>query len=41
MAAAHRRFGTIGILPTVITDAPEVLARAVDAAIAARVARAC
>ena len=36
MAAAHRRFGTVGILPTVITDAPEVLARAVDAAIAAK-----
>jgi N-acetylglucosamine-6-phosphate deacetylase len=35
MAAAHRRFGTVGILPTVITDAPEVLARAVDAVIAA------
>jgi N-acetylglucosamine-6-phosphate deacetylase len=35
MAAAHRRFGTVGILPTVITDAPEVLARAVDATIAA------
>jgi N-acetylglucosamine-6-phosphate deacetylase len=35
MAAAHRRFGTIGILPTVITDAPEVLARAVDATLAA------
>lgn len=35
MAAAHRRFGTVGILPTVITDAPEVLDRAVDAALAA------
>ena len=35
MAAAHRRFGTVGILPTVITDAPAVLARAVDAVIAA------
>lgn len=35
MAAAHRRFGTVGILPTVITDAPEVLARAVDATLAA------
>jgi N-acetylglucosamine-6-phosphate deacetylase len=35
MAAAHRRFGTVGILPTVITDAPEVLARAVDAVFAA------
>lgn len=36
MAAAHRRFGTVGILPTVITDAPEVLDRAVDAALAAQ-----
>jgi N-acetylglucosamine-6-phosphate deacetylase len=36
MAAAHRRFGTVGILPTVITDAPEVLSRAVDAVIAAK-----
>lgn len=35
MAAAHRRFGTVGILPTVITDAPEVLARAVEAVLAA------
>lgn len=36
MAAAHRRFGTVRILPTVITDAPEVLARAVNAVIAAK-----
>ena len=36
MASAHRRFGTVGILPTVITDTPEVLARAVDAAIAVK-----
>lgn len=36
MAAAHRRFGTVGILPTVITDAPEVLSRAVDATLAAQ-----
>ncbi|MGL4237146.1 N-acetylglucosamine-6-phosphate deacetylase [Tabrizicola sp.] len=36
MAAAHRRFGTVGILPTVITDAPEVLSRAVDAALATK-----
>ena len=36
MAAAHRRFGTVGILPTVITDTPEVLARAVDAILAAQ-----
>ncbi len=36
IAAAHRRFGTVGILPTLITDAPEVLDRTADAAIAAR-----
>ncbi len=36
IAAAHRRFGTVGILPTLITDTPQVLARAVDAALAAR-----
>lgn len=36
MAAAHRRYGTVGILPTVITDTPEVLAAAADAALAAR-----
>lgn len=36
IAAAHRRFGTVGILPTVITDAPEVLAAAVNAALEAR-----
>lgn len=36
IAAAHRRFGTVGLLPTLITDAPEVLEAAADAAIAAR-----
>ncbi len=36
IAAAHRRFGTVGIMPTLITDAPEVLDRAADAALAAR-----
>lgn len=36
MAAAHRGFGTVGILPTVITDAPDVLARAVEAVLNAR-----
>ena len=36
VAAAHRRFGTVGILPTVITDRPEVLERAAEAAIRAR-----
>lgn len=34
--AAHRRLGTHAILPTVITDAPEVLDAAADAVIAAR-----
>ncbi|PZF75698.1 N-acetylglucosamine-6-phosphate deacetylase [Aestuariivirga litoralis] len=29
IATAHRRFGTVGMLPTVITDAPQVIARAV------------
>ena len=36
MAKTHRRFGTIGILPTVITDAPEILERVVEAAMAAK-----
>ena len=36
IAAAHRRFGTVAVMPTVITDAPEVLDRACEAAIAAR-----
>ena len=36
IAAAHRQFGTVAILPTVITDAPEVLAAVVDAAISAK-----
>ena len=36
IAAAHRRFGTIGILPTVITDGPEVLAAVADAALTAK-----
>jgi N-acetylglucosamine-6-phosphate deacetylase len=36
MAAAHRRFGTVGILPTVITDAPQVLAAAVEAVLATK-----
>ena len=31
IVAAHRKFGTVCLLPTVITDAPEVLASAVDA----------
>jgi len=36
IAAAHRRFGTVAILPTLITDAPDVLDRAAEAALAAR-----
>lgn len=36
IASAHRQFGTVAILPTVITDTAEVLDRAADAAIAAR-----
>ncbi len=36
IAAAHRRFGTVAILPTLISDSPLVQARAVDAALAAR-----
>ena len=36
IASAHRRFGTVGILPTVITDAPEVLDAVAEAALAAR-----
>jgi N-acetylglucosamine-6-phosphate deacetylase len=33
IAAAHRAFGTTALLPTVITDAPEVLQAAADAVI--------
>lgn len=36
IAASHRRFGTVGIMPTVITDAPDVLDRAAEAALATR-----
>ncbi|MBC7739718.1 MAG: N-acetylglucosamine-6-phosphate deacetylase [Candidatus Saccharibacteria bacterium] len=36
IAAAHRRFGTVGILPTLITDAPEVLDQAAQAALDAK-----
>lgn len=36
IAAAHRVFGTTAILPTIITDAPEILAQAVEAVIAAQ-----
>lgn len=36
IAAAHRTFGTTAILPTVITDAPEVLDRVATAALSAK-----
>jgi N-acetylglucosamine-6-phosphate deacetylase len=36
MVEAHRRFGTTGLLPTVITDTPHVQQRAVDAVTEAR-----
>lgn len=36
IAAAHRRFGTVALLPTLITDAPEVMEQAVDAALQAK-----
>ena len=39
IAAAHRRFGTVGILPTVITDRPEILAQVATAALACKGAR--
>ena len=35
IAAAHRSFGTVGILPTVISDTPSTLDAAVDAALQA------
>ena len=36
IVAAHRHFGTVGLMATIITDAPEVLARSVAAVIAAQ-----
>ncbi len=36
IATAHRHFGTVAMLPTVITDTPQVLERAAEAAIAAK-----
>ena len=36
IAEAHRAYGTTGLLPAVITDAPDVLARAIAAVRAAR-----
>ncbi|MGQ0486312.1 MAG: N-acetylglucosamine-6-phosphate deacetylase [Hyphomicrobiales bacterium] len=38
IAASHRKFGTTGLLPTVITDAPEILERAIAAVREARAA---
>ena len=35
IAAAHRKFGTTGLLPTLITDGPEQMRRALDTANAA------
>lgn len=36
IAESHRKFGTTGMLPTVITDAPDVLAKAIAAVKTAR-----
>ena len=36
IAESHRKFGTTGMLPTVITDAPEILSKAITAVKAAR-----
>lgn len=36
IAAAHRQFGTVGAMPTVITDHPDILDQAASAAIAAK-----
>lgn len=36
IAAAHRRFGTVALMPTVITDAAPVLAQAAEAVLATR-----
>jgi N-acetylglucosamine-6-phosphate deacetylase len=38
IAASHRKFGTTGLLPTVITDAPEIMERAIVAIRQARAA---
>ena len=39
IAESHRKFGTTGLLPTVITDTPEILAQAIAAVRAARAAQ--
>ncbi len=36
IAKSHRKYGTTGMLPTVITDAPEILSKAITAVKAAR-----
>ena len=36
IADAHRSFGTVAVMPTVITDAPEILDQAAEAAMSAR-----
>ncbi len=36
IAESHRKYGTTGMLPTVITDAPEILSKAISAVKAAR-----
>ncbi len=36
IADAHRQYGTVALMPTVITDAPEVMAEAARAAISAK-----
>ena len=41
ICAAHAAFGTTALLPTLITDTPEITARAVDAGAAAAQAPAC
>jgi N-acetylglucosamine-6-phosphate deacetylase len=35
IAESHRRFGTVGLLPTVITDAPRIIAEAAESVAAA------
>jgi len=36
IATAHRKYGTVGLLPTLVTDAPPVMAAAIDATREAR-----
>ena len=36
IAAAHRKYGTVGLLPTLVTDAPQVMTAAIDATREAR-----